>query len=147
MIITHIFYVELIPNFLTRQINFKTYVTLWIFIIITNFSFFIELKKYFLAGNFFFIKCFKTLHILIRVDTFCFNSSKFLEPNSCTKYLKSSSDTFLSNLSLLQFINCILSMKAKFLPKNYSMYFSNPFGITLIFSSNLSSSQKINWLS
>ena len=39
--------------------------------------------------------------------------------------------------------NCILSMNTKFSPKKNAMYFSNPFGITLIFTSNLLSSEKI----
>ena len=36
----------------------------------------------------------------------------------------------------LEFINCILSIKTKFLLMLKVMYFSNPFGITLIFTSN-----------
>ena len=57
--------------------------------------------------------------------------------NSSDKYLKSLSDKFLTYKSKLVFINCILSIKTKILLIVKAMYFSNPFGITLTFTSNL----------
>ena len=53
-------------------------------------------------------------------------SSKFSEANFSVKYLKSSSDKFLTILSRLEFINCILPIKTKFLFKKNTMYFSSP---------------------
>ena len=41
------------------------------------------------------------------------------------------------NESSQEFINCILSIKTKLLFTVKSMYFSNPFGMTLTFTSNL----------
>ena len=70
-------------------------------------------------------------------------SSKFLEPNSSVKYLKSLSDKFLTSFLRLEFINCILPIKTKFLLRINAMQFSNPLSITSIFTSNLLSSQKI----
>ena len=49
--------------------------------------------------------------------------------------------------SRLEFIHFILSITTKFLFRINAMYFSNPFGVTSIFTSNLLSSQKIEWLS
>ena len=56
---------------------------------------------------------------------------------SIFKYLKSLSDKFLTNKSRLQFINCILSIKTTFLLIGKFMSCSNPFVITLTFTSNL----------
>ena len=44
---------------------------------------------------------------------------------------------FLINASRLKFINCMLSIKTKFLLIVKAMYFSNPFGIALIFTQKL----------
>ena len=63
-----------------------------------------------------------------------------------TQALKSLSDKFLSNISRLELINCILSIKTKFLLIVKAMYFSNSFGITLIFNSNLQISCIVKWL-
>ena len=70
-----------------------------------------------------------------------------MELNSSVKYLKSLSDKFLTSFSKLEFINCILSIKTKFLFKKNVMYFSSLFGITSIFTSKPLSSSKIRWLS
>ena len=62
----------------------------------------------------------------------------FVSPlNSSDKYLKSLSDKFLTNESKLEFINCILSIKTRFLLIVKAMHFSNPFGMTLTFTSDL----------
>ena len=52
--------------------------------------------------------------------------------NSSDKYLKSLSDKFLTNESKLEFINCMLSIKTRFVLIVKAMYFSNPFGMTLL---------------
>ena len=57
--------------------------------------------------------------------------------NSSDRFLKSLSDKFLTNESKLEFINCILSIKNRFLLIVKAMYFSNPFGMTLNFTSKL----------
>ena len=57
--------------------------------------------------------------------------------NSSDKYLKSLSDKFLTNESRLEFINCILSIKTRFVLIVKATYFSNPFGMTLTSTSNL----------
>ena len=59
------------------------------------------------------------------------------------KYLKSLTTKFLTSLSRLEFINCMLSMNTKSLPKKNAMYFSSPFGIASTFKLNLCSSEKI----
>ena len=62
--------------------------------------------------------------------------------NTLLKYLNSSSFKFLANLSRLEFINNILSIKTILLIK-VKLYFSNPFGITLILLLNLFNSLNI----
>ena len=62
--------------------------------------------------------------------------------NTSLKYLNSSSFKFLANLSRLEFINNILSIKTILLIK-VKLYFSNPFGITLILLLNLFNSLNI----
>ena len=52
------------------------------------------------------------------------------------KYLKSLSDKFSTSFSKLEFINCLLSIKSKFLFIVEVMNFSNPLCITLTFTSN-----------
>ena len=69
---------------------------------------------------------------------FCFTNSNKSPLNSCDKYLKPLSDKFLTSASRLEFINCMLSIKTKFLLIVEGMYFSNPFGIAVTFTSNLS---------
>ena len=86
VIITHIFHFKFIPNFVARRIIFIAYVTISCFTIIT--SCFRTVKIFFIR-QFFFIKYFKTVHVFIRISSFCFKSSKFLEPHSTVKYLKS----------------------------------------------------------
>ena len=71
------------------------------------------------------------------MDPFWFTNSNKLLLNSCDKCLKSLSDKFLTNASRLEFINCIPSIKTKFLLIVKAVYFSNPFGITLVFTSKL----------
>ena len=68
---------------------------------------------------------------------FCLTNLKNSPLNSWDKSVKSLSDKFLTNAFRLEFINCMLSKKPKFLLIIKAMYFSNPFGITLIFTSNL----------
>ena len=60
--------------------------------------------------------------------------------NSSDRYLKSLSDKFLTNKSRLEFINCMLPIKTRFVLILKVMYFANPFGITLTFTSNLPTS-------
>ena len=68
---------------------------------------------------------------------FCFISFKNSPLNSSDKYLKSLSDKLLPNESKLELMYCILSIKTKFILIVQVMYFSNPFGMTLTFTSNL----------
>ena len=68
---------------------------------------------------------------------FCYTTFSKSPLNSSDKYLKSLSDKFLTNESKLEFINCILSIKTKFLLTVKAMCFSNAFGITLNFTSQL----------
>ena len=61
----------------------------------------------------------------------------FVSPlNLSGKYLKSLSSKFLTNESKLEFINGMLSIKARFLSIDFylSIFFSNPFGMTLTFT-------------
>ena len=51
--------------------------------------------------------------------------------------LKTLSEKFLTNASRLEFIICMLSIKTKALLIAKAMCFSKPFGITLIYVSNL----------
>ena len=57
--------------------------------------------------------------------------------NSSDKYLKSLSDKFLTYESKLEFINYMLPIKTRYLLIVKDMYFSNSFGMVLIFTSNL----------
>ena len=58
-------------------------------------------------------------------------------PNSCDEFLKSLSERLLTNLFRLEFINSMLPIKTKLLLIVKSMYFSNEFGTTFYFTSNL----------
>ena len=69
----------------------------------------------------------------MRYTPFCLTNFNFVPLNSSLKYLKSLLFKFLTNLSRLEFINCILSIKTRFLLTVKAMCFSNPFGMTLIF--------------
>ena len=72
------------------------------------------------------------------MDTLVFVLLAFVSPlDSLNKYSKSLSDKFLTNESRLEFINCMLSIKTSFVLIMKAMYFSNPFGMTLTFTSNL----------
>ena len=96
-----------------------------------------ELKNLYLSGNLS-SENFSRLFIYSYVYTpFCFINFKNSPLNSSDKHLKSLSHKFLTNASRLEFINCLLPIKTKFLLIVKAMYFSNPFGITLIFTSNL----------
>ena len=53
------------------------------------------------------------------------------------KYLNSLFDKSLTNASKLEFMNCMLSIQNKLLLIAKAMSFSNPFSITLTFTSNL----------
>ena len=79
--------------------------------------------------------------------SFCFTNPKNSPLNFSEKYLKSLFDKFLTNISRLEFINCILSIKIRFLLIVKAMYFCNPFGMTLTFTSNLPISFNIKLLS
>ena len=68
---------------------------------------------------------------------FCFTNFKNSPLNSLDKYLKSLSEKFLTNASILKLKNSILPVKSKLLLIVTAMYFSNPFGITFTFTSNL----------
>ena len=83
------------------------------------------------------------------MDTHLFGFTSFKNSllNSSDKYLKSLSDKFVTDQSKLEFINCILSIKTKFLLIVKAMYFSNPFGLTVFFTLNLLFSFIIKWLS
>ena len=70
-------------------------------------------------------------------NPFCFTSSENSPLNSSDKCLKSLSNKFLTNESRLEFINCMLLIKTRFLLIVKAVYFSNPFGMTLTFTSNL----------
>ena len=50
---------------------------------------------------------------------------------------KSLPDKFLTNESRLEFMNCMPSIKTRFALTVKAMYFSNPLGMTLAFTSNL----------
>ena len=78
----------------------------------------------------------KTSVYSYRYTPFCFNSFTNSPLNSSDKYLKSLSDK-LTNASRLEFINSMLSVKNRFLLIVKAMYFPNPFGMTLTFTSNL----------
>ena len=92
-------------------------------------SSFKKLKHSHLSGNYL-QKLFKTVHIFLWIHAFLFFFS-------CDKCFKSLFDTFLTNASRLKFINCMLSIKTKVLLIAKAMCFSNPFGITVTFTSNL----------
>ena len=68
---------------------------------------------------------------------FCFTSSKNSPLNSSDKYLNSLFDKFLTNESRLEFMNFMLSLKTRFVLIAKAMYFTNPFGMTLTFTSDL----------
>ena len=74
-----------------------------------------------------------------------FQELKICRTKFFSKYLKSLSDKFLTTLTRLEFINCILPIKTRFLFKKNAMYFYSPIGITSIFTSNLLSLLKIKW--
>ena len=74
------------------------------------------------------------------------NSDK-LSLNSWDKYLKSLSDKLLTNASRLEFKNCMLSIKTKFLLIVKAMYVYNSFGITFTFTSSLPVSYIIKLMS
>ena len=121
VIITHIFHVKFIPNFLARQVicQIVVHVTIYFFTIITIFvitklfHILLSFKNIFIRQSFL-INSFNTVHILIRITSFSFKSSKFLKTTSSVKYLKSLSEKILTNFSRLVFISCIPSMKTKF---------------------------------
>ena len=73
------------------------------------------------------------------MDTLLYFFTKFKNSplSSSDKHLKSLSDRFLTNESRPEFINCMLSIKTRFVLIVKAMYFSNAFGITLTFTLNL----------
>ena len=77
---------------------------------------------------------------------FYFTNSNESPLNSWGKYLKLLSVRFLTNASKLEFINCMLSIRIKFLLIVKAMYYSNPFRMTFTFPPNLSVSCMIKWL-
>ena len=142
-IITHIFHVKLIPNFFFKSNNLYCLCECLIFCHYHQLFHLLQSCKNIFYQAIFFIKSFKTVHVLVWISSFCLRSFKFLELNSLVKYLKSSSARFLISCSRLEFINCILSIKTKFLFQKNVISFSNLFGITSIFTSDLLSPQKI----
>ena len=64
--------------------------------------------------------------------SFYVTGSKYSPANSSDKYLKSLTDKFLTNESRLEFINCMLSIKSRFVLILKAMHFSNSFGVILL---------------
>ena len=106
-----------------------------------------ELKYLHLSGNLSPENILKLSICSYGYTPFCFTNLNYLPLNSCDKYLKSLSDKILTNASRLKFIHCMLSIKTEFLLIVKAMYFSNPFGITLTFTSDLPISHIIKQLS
>ena len=73
---------------------------------------------------------------------FCFTNFTKSPLNSSDQYFES---LWEINKSRLKFRNWMLSIKMKFLLISKTVYFSNPFGITLISPSNLLISYIIKW--
>ena len=68
---------------------------------------------------------------------FCFTNSDYSQLNYFDNYLKSLSNKFLTNASSPELINSMLSIKTKRRLTVKAIYFSQLFGITSIFTSNL----------
>ena len=96
---------------------------------------------------FLFWKFFKTVHVFIRKSIFFLRALIVLNQILWVKYLKPSSDKFLFVFSRLEFINCILPIKNKFLFRINATFFPNLFGIKSMFTANFSNLQKLKWLS
>ena len=126
MIITHCIHFKYIPNIIGFQIVFS--------LIQTSFK---ELKELDLSGNLFSKNFLKVSIYSYGYTPFYFNSFKNSPLISSDKHLRSLSDRFLANESRQKFINYMLSIKARFVLIVRAMYFSNSFGMTLTFTSNL----------
>ena len=121
----HCFYSKCIPNTNSMQIIFSLI-----------YSPFKDLKNSRLSGSLSSKNILKLFIYSYGYTPFCFTNSNN-SPRNSYDFRQSISDKFLTNASRLQFRNCMLLIKNKFLLIVKGMYFSNPFGITLIFTLNL----------